>query len=174
MKKYYVIVLFFCFVLFVKPCGLAGGDIDNCSYWHSRVDPNVDYKGDINTIDESKEEVIMQGIECLLKCEGNTRVAKFWGATGYTTSGGIVPSPVEVAALFYISYLYYQDWEHCGAVTLIDINHRGENNENTKDAIKKAYNSYRKWFQKVKEIGLRKARAMNLDPLCFTEDVCWY
>jgi len=37
--------------------------------------------------------------------------------------------------------------------------------KNTKGSIKVAYEAYLSWFEKVKEIGLQKAREEKLDPL---------
>ena len=162
-----VIIFIACFSIVF--CMEDSGKSMICQYWYSRVDPDVSMPKNMH-IDETIPANILQAIECLLDCEGNKDVAKFWGATRNTTSGGITTCSVEVAALYYVSYLYYQDWAHAGAVTLIDANGK----ENTPEAIKKAYMSYRKWFDEVKKVGIEMAREMKLDPLCYADGVEWY
>jgi len=69
---------------------------------------------------------------------------------------------VEIAALFYASYIFYgKDWDHFATgIALME-----DRKINSPETIKKAYKHYRKWFEKVKEIGLEEARIRGLDPL---------
>ena len=111
----------------------------------------------------------MAGIECLLKMEGNKNRARFSGAVKDYVSQLFENTPADVAALFYISYLYHQKWDHADAVAL-----RGSDGSvNTPKVVQDAYRSYKKWFAEVKRIGLSKAREMKLDPLKHTK-VTWY
>ena len=55
---------------------------------------------------------MVQAIDCLLRLEGNKRKAEFTGATNPYTSQIFEAATVEVAALFYISHLFYQKWDH--------------------------------------------------------------
>ena len=68
---------------------------------------------------------------------------------------------IEIAALYYASYLFESNWEHAGSVVLVDDN----GNINTSEVVEKAFKSYREWFQKVQKIGLRRARELKLHPL---------
>jgi hypothetical protein len=121
-------------------------------------------------MDEENPAKIMQAVECLLKLEGNKNKAKFSGATNPRVSQLFEPATVEVAALFYVSYLFYQKWDHADAIALV-----GENNQkvNTPKTVKKAYKYYRSWFKQVKSIGIVKARKMKIEPLK-GKDVRWY
>ena len=44
---------------------------------------------------------------------------------------------------------------------------------NSPDAVRKAYQYYREWFEKVKRVGVEKAREMRIEPLK-GKDVRWY
>jgi hypothetical protein len=48
----------------------------------------------------------MAGIKCLLKMEGNKNRAAFSGAVKLHVSQSFENTPADVAALYYISYLY--------------------------------------------------------------------
>jgi hypothetical protein len=50
-------------------------------------------------------------------------------------------------------------------VRLYEENYKKKPKLNTKRLVEAAYRSYRKWFEKVKEIGLGKAREQKIDPL---------
>jgi hypothetical protein len=41
------------------------------------------------------------------------------------------------------------------------------------EAVRQAYQSYKKWFEQVKRLGLAKAREMKIEPLKDTK-VHWY
>lgn len=141
----------------------------DCEYWYSCVDSKYHTPVGV-AVDISDEKCILGGIECLLSCEGNNQLAKFSGASNDMVSANIPPARIEVAALYYISYLYYGKWDHAYAVLLEDEH----GNENTDESIKKAYKSYRKWFKQVKKIGIKRSRALGLDPLQYAKGVNWY
>lgn len=137
-----------------------------CYRWQTQVDMS---KARIS-IDNGKLTIaeIEEGIGCLLKLKGNKYKARFTGTTGFDPHSSNEykpprkPATVEIAALYYASYLFYDNWEHAGSVALYD-----EDTEeiNTKNNIERAYKSYRKWLAKIKEIGFEKAREQKLDPL---------
>jgi hypothetical protein len=88
-----------------------------------------------------------------------------------------VPAPINLAALYYISYLYTGNWKHGSAIAL-----RGPEVESTdtpglyatrQEAVHKAYASYRRWYEEVKRVGLPRAREKKLDPLEGT-GLSWY
>jgi hypothetical protein len=139
---------------------------DNCMYWKAQVDPAVDVDFEL---DESNPAEVLKGIECLMKLEGKKSQGLFGGATGDNVSQLIPPASVEVCALYYVSYLFFEDWKHANGVALISADGRF----NTGDATKKAFHSYRAWFKMVKKLGLSKARKLRLDPLANT-NVRWY
>ncbi len=140
-----------------------------CEYWQSIVDTQVEISNEQEEIDENNPKVILNAIRCLLKLEGNKNKARYTGATKYEVSQTFEPARVEVASLYYISYLYYQKWDHADAIALVDK----DGNISTKEAVQQAYKSYRKWYEDVKEVGLKKAREQNLDPLSGSA-VRWY
>ena len=81
------------------------------------------------------------------------------------------PITAEVAALYFISYLYYQKWDHASLVVLIDRDDSREI-ESSDENVKKAYGYYREWFERVKAIGIVKARELKIEPLK-GKDVRW-
>ncbi|MFV0388155.1 MAG: hypothetical protein ACK5NT_05315 [Pyrinomonadaceae bacterium] len=150
----------------------SAGNMKNnkcCEYWQSKVDTQVLLSNEQQEFDENDPKVILNAIECLLKLEGNRNEAKFTGATNFEVSQTFEPATVEVASLYYISYLYYRTWSHADAIALVDK----DGNSNTNEAIQKAYKSYRKWYEDIKKVGLQKAKEQNLDPLA-DSDIRWY
>lgn len=149
---------------------------EKCKYWQAKVDPSILLSKDTEissalTFEISEEEAssVLEAAECLLKLKGKTSSSKFSATVGYNLSTRFPPPTVEVAALYYISSLYYKNWRHAQAIILMDKAGR----KNTKKSIKTAYKAYQTWFEKVKEIGLERAREQNLDPLDGT-DLRWY
>jgi hypothetical protein len=143
---------------------------DSCIYWQSRVDPNVQLPKDFQMPDEKDAQSIVKGTECLLSMQGNKKPAAFSGATRLDTSQFFKPAKIEVAALFYISYLYYRDWgAFSGGVAL-----RGKDGElSSEETVNKAYTYYREWFKEIEKIGIVKARELKISPLK-NKDVRWY
>lgn len=140
-----------------------------CRYWQSKVDEQMESSGEVQKIDENNPDTVMLAIECLLKMEGNRHPAKFSGAVKDNVSQQFEPATADVAALYYVSYLFYQKWDHANAVALSDEKGR----LNSRKAISRAYTSYKRWFEEVKRIGLAEARKAKLDPLK-GETVHWY
>ena len=167
MKKS-ITILFFTVALTLGLCDPVKGQ-QACQYWASRVDPRVQSAMD-DKINEQDPKLIIQGIGCLLKMEGNRKPARFSGATRLDTSQIFEPARVEVAALFYISYLYYQSRDSfAGGIAL-----RGADGKiSSRQTTRKAYGYYRRWFNEVKKIGIEKARELEMPPLK-GKDVSWY
>lgn len=116
-------------------------------------------------------------IQCLLGAENDLRPAAFSGATRFDISQTFAPARVNLAALYLVSYIYSGHYDHAAAVAL-----RGDDasytdssgNYVTKpDAIHKAYQAYRAWFAKVRQIGFAKAQQAGLQPLEGT-GLRWY
>lgn len=142
----------------------------NCNYWHNMVGvKDVDYSG--KKVDEKDPKQILKGIECLLKLEGNKSPGGLSGATHPEVSQLLPSAAVEVTALHYISYLFYERFDYANGVALHEIDKPSVLNSDK--VVKKAYRSYRKWFKKVKKIGIDKARKKNIDPLKGS-GITWY
>lgn len=139
---------------------------EECNYWHSEVDQDIDVEIEI---DKSDPKNVLKGIDCLLKLQGERKEGLFSGATNSNVSQIFPPASVEVCALYYISYLYYQNWKHADAVALVGK----DGSLNSDGSVKKAFESYRRWRKKLDKIGLQKAREIKLDPLA-TSGVRWY
>ena len=150
-----------------------------CRYWQSRVDTRVDLES-LTFPDEKDPEVATQGIECLLKFEGNKHLAPL-GIQVMTrlntenlsgpTSILSTPTAAEVAALYMISYLYYQKWDHADWVVLVNRKD-SQGLSSSEENVRKAYRYYREWFKRVKAMGLVKARGLKIEPLK-AKDVWW-
>lgn len=157
----------------------ASGQSPSCQYWHSRVDSYTHITDLSQILDEKKPENIVPAITCLLEFEGNKNIAAFGldpsprltGPANGPTSIFSTPITQEVAALYFISYLYYQKWAHAGFVVLVDRDDSREIESSDKN-VRKAYAYYREWFERVKAIGIVKARKLKLEPLK-GKDVRW-
>lgn len=143
--------------------------LNRCSFWQSEVDSSLTQSDIIIKPKKLTDAEIFTAIDCLLKLEGNKNKALFSGATGLEASSVPQFTAAEVAALYYISFLYYEKFDHASVVALND----GSGEFSTQTAITEAYQSYRKWFEEVKKIGIKKARKRKLDPLAYTK-VRWY
>lgn len=148
----------------------------DCSYWVAHVDPTVPRYFD-QMVDEKDPKVVMSGIGCLLQQQGKTSVGLFSGMKPETSQ--FVPmASIEIDALYKISMLFYGNdkFAHAIALVSVPIERHGKYNEyvfNSKKYIKRAFASYRRWFEKVKEIGLEEARKQKLDPLADSA-IAWY
>jgi len=145
----------------------APGKSTGCQYWQSRVEQNL--TASQQEVDKTDPQTILEAIDCLLQMEGNKHPARFSGATQTWVSQVFEPAQAEVAALYYISYLYTQKWKHADAIAL----QADDGAINSPRDIAIAYQSYRRWFEQVKAVGLVKAREMNLQPLKDT-NIKWY
>jgi hypothetical protein len=140
-----------------------------CKYWLSRIDSNVKQTDQFKRVDESNIENIIVGAECLLALEGNKNRARFSGATRHDVSQLFAPATVDIAALYYISFLFTQKWDHADAVAIVDK----EGRINTDESIKEAFQAYREWFKEVKKLGIHKARERGIDPFA-GKNIRWY
>ena len=144
----------------------ANAKAEVCNYWLARVDSNteVDYE-----IEEENPKKILEGINCLLRLEGNKSEGLFSGATNFNVSEIFPPATVEICALYYISYLFNSDWTHANGIAL----YRKNGEINSDKSVRKAFVSYRRWFKKVKQLGLNEARKQKLNPLAGS-GISWY
>lgn len=142
------------------------GAMNKCHRWRTQVDPMFQrIMIDKETLTDREIE---EGIGCLLELKGLKNKARFYGDTrsNYNKSEGYrrpeKPASVEVAALYYISYLFYSNWEHAGSIALYD---EATGKTNTGKIVEKAFESYQKWYKEMIVIGIKAAREKKLDPL---------
>lgn len=140
-----------------------------CSYWQSTVEPRIAFPQTQPIPELKTEQQRLRAIECLLALQGDKNPSSIRGATSPRTSQVFDTTPVEVAALYYISYLYYEKWDHAQAAVLVNENAVASE----KDTIETAYIAYRAWYEKIKVLGIKKAKDTRLDPLDDT-GIRWY
>lgn len=143
---------------------------DKCLNWRFLVDSTLKLPDGFEAPDLKSDSSRLEGIACLLQLEGNRNRAKLGGTTNHRSSETYDPPTVEVAALYFISFLYYENWEYPGLAS--QLVKQGKDTDSRED-IHRAYEAYRSWYKKVKEIGFAKAREQNLDPLDGT-GMDWY
>lgn len=157
---------------------------NGCESWQSTVDPKVPVKKDstkppspINAdivgiepaIPSLSESDFFDAIDCLLQLKGRKYDSRIVGATRADTSQTFGASSVEIAGLYYVSYLFYQNWGHSGAAVLLD----NSPTRSTNETVSVAYDAYRIWAAEVRRVGLAEARKRKLDPLQGT-NIRWY
>ena len=157
-----IVVIFFVF----------DSNAQDCNYWNAGIGVKS-ANSKRGRKDEKNPKNIMEGIECLLMLEGDKSRGAFSGATSFSGPGGMPEATVEICALYYISVLFYEKYDHASAVVVHYENYEENQSLNSDGAVKTAFESYRKWFQKVKEIGLEEARKQKLNPL-EGSGVVWY
>jgi len=140
----------------------------DCTKWLSKVVPDMQ-DGTLHVDPMPSDHEIIEAIGCLLQLEGDKRPARFGGVTRPEVSQILPTTTIELAALYYISYLYDGHWQHADGVAL--WNRKGV--INPPGSVETAYVAYRKWFEKVKKIGLEAVRKENLEPLKGT-GLYWY
>jgi hypothetical protein len=121
-----------------------------------------------NVKDLSEHEAL-EAIGCLLKMENDHRPASFGGNLRPDISQIFGMPQANLAALYYASYIFTENWLHGGAVALRGPRAEDPNSKfgyvTRPEAVSSAYDAYRKWFVEVQKIGLREAREERLDPL---------
>ena len=139
-----------------------------CKEWDKRVDPSLGAAG-VTLAKIPGDAEVLVAMQCLLRHQGNKRPARFGGVTKPEVSQ-LLPTPsVELASLYYISYLFTMDWEHGDGIALWNR----EGVINPSGSIDTAYLAYKTWFERVKSMGLAEARKQRLNPLEGT-GLHWY
>jgi hypothetical protein len=139
-----------------------------CEQWIEKVDPSSG-KTNIDADSTLSDNQIIEAITCLLKCEGNKNTARISGATHLYISQIFPQATIELAALYYISYLFTRSWDIADGIALCDNN----GTINPPKSIETAYEKYKEWFQKVQSIGIKAAREQKLNPLAGS-GIHWY
>ncbi|MBK8811942.1 MAG: hypothetical protein IPN69_14595 [Acidobacteria bacterium] len=154
-----MILLLPAIIVFLSATSVRSQD---CDYWFQWA--GVDNVRPTNAAPNRNDPaVVMSGIRCLLTLEGDKSIGPFMGATHFGVSAQLPETTVEICALYRISHLFTGTYKHADGVALVYTDGRPE--KNTDAQAKEAFVSYRKWFQKVEEIGIEKARELKLDPL---------
>ena len=165
------VLLFFVIFGVMSVSFVNARDCNVCDYWIAEVtqkeSSSENCKKDPKDL---TDEEILEIIECLLNQKGNKSL-HIGVVLRDNVSQTFGSSPVEVVALFYASYLFEGNKDFASAMVLLyDFD---DQEPNAPKAVKIAHKSYRKWFEEVKKVGLKKAREMKLDPLKDTK-VSWY
>jgi hypothetical protein len=140
-------------------------------YWYTRVSEEaIGSQKNTLKLDENEPTVIVDGIQILLTFQRDKSKALFCGATDVKYNSPEVDCTVEVAALFYSSYIFHgKEWDYfASGIALVE-----KGKINSPETISKAYKHYAKWFKKVQKVGLNEARKQGLDPLKGT-GIGWY
>lgn len=182
------------------------GDKHFCEWWQARIGPASDPKppeprpskkaasqdagappaldafdtgapADPDHVTDLDEGTVMAAIACLLQLEEDKRPANFMGVTWAGVSQIFDWAPMNLASLYYISYLFTCNWKHGNAIALrgpgAEVPESKTKYRTTTWAIYKSYGSYRHWYEQVKAMGLARAREEKLDPLAGT-GLYWY
>lgn len=166
LKIFFILV----FLLGINVFIVNGQNKSVCNCWLAKIDRKVSSPNDCKDRKDLTNEEVLEVMECLLNQKGNK--SPYWAVSlRNDISQTFGPSPVEVVSLFYVSYLFQENKDFASAIVLLYDNNDEE--FNSRKAVKIAYNAYRKWFEKVKKIGLEEARRQELDPLA-DSNVRWY
>jgi hypothetical protein len=139
----------------------------NCDYWASKVDPDVPLQG-ARIMELPADDDAAGAIRCLLMLHGRAGRARFGGALRDDVTVNGKPTPIDVAALFFMSSIYEQSWDHAHAVEIV-----GPHGSNTRATVREAYEAFERWSRTVDRLGIAEVRARKLDPLAGTK-LYWY
>lgn len=141
------------------------------------LDFDTDAPADPDRLAQLDEATVLAAIACLLQLEQDTRPANFMGITWAGVSQIFDWAPMNLAALYYASYLFTGNWKHGNAIALrgpgAEVLESKYKYRTSTRAIYRAYGSYRHWYAQVKAMGLARAREEKLDPLAET-GLYWY
>lgn len=111
----------------------------------------------------------LQAIQCFLTLENDLRPAAFSGAVRFDVSQTFSQPPVNLAALYAISYIYTGRYNHAAAVALrgddASFTDAAGNYVTKPNAVHEAYRAYRGRFAKVRKLGFARAQEAGLQPL---------
>lgn len=167
----------------------------SCAYWRERIVTPAQRSNDWSMLSSSAPESApgsakdpwgvagmneadkLRAMECLLQSKGDLRNGVVSGGTSSAISQTFARSRANLVALYMISYLYEGRIDHASAIALGGKDAGCETKQgsyNTREeAIARAYEAYRSWLDRVRSVGLSKAKADGLDPLANT-GLHWY
>lgn len=141
-----------------------------CECWVAKADQKKISPDNCKPREELTEKETLEIMGCLLAQKGN-KSPHIGVVLRNNVSQTYASSPTEVVALYYISYLFKGGQDFASAMVLLhDLD---DTQPNSEVAIEKAHESYRKWFKKVKKVGLEEMRRRKADPL-ERSGVRWY
>jgi hypothetical protein len=110
-----------------------------------------------------------EAAECLLSAQGGTGPSEISGATTPNVSQVLPRASVQLAALYYLSFLFTENWSHASGIALWD----DEGRINPEGSTQRAFAAYRTWLKEVKKVGLARAKKSGLNPL-LGSGLLWY
>jgi hypothetical protein len=121
---------------------------------------------------------ILQAMGCLLALKGRRGPSRFAGVTNPDISQFAGRASIEVAALYYITYLFKGTFDHADAFVILNDRKPPAKDENgalltRPEDASHAFQFYLRWFKEVRKIGVSAARQQHLDPLNGTP-LRWY
>jgi hypothetical protein len=138
-----------------------------CEYWQSKVDASLALRG--TRLDElPSDSEAVTAIQCLLRMRGRIEPSRFAGSTRDDVSQISPETPMDVGALYYITFIYEKSWTHADAVMIV-----GPHGVNSRATVREAFHAYDRWFKTVERIGIAEARARRMHPLNGTS-LNWY
>jgi hypothetical protein len=144
------------------------------------TEPTIfDLSGDPWHVALLTESESLEVIQCLLGAENDTRPSAINGAIRLNVSQLFAPTTANLAALYFISYIYTGRFDHGAAVALrgedaaSDSKGRYAGYVTKPSAVHRAYRASRAWFAKARRMGLANARRAGLQPLDGT-GLFWY
>jgi hypothetical protein len=124
---------------------------------------------DPDNVTSLTDEEALAGMKCLFRLEKVTRPSRFTSQLKLAVSQLFSPAPINLAALYYINYLYTGNLNYAGAVALIGPNAAATDKSGKyvtkQSAIQSAYAAYKTWFETVQKTGLKRSRELKLSPL---------
>jgi hypothetical protein len=135
---------------------------DECRRWRAMVDPQVHSASIHPEVANLADAEASFGISCLLVLEGIHRPGRFSGVTRLDVSQLLPQATVGLDALYVISAIYNQKWEHAQGIALVDSKFQLLTPEK---GAKSAFPFVKAWYARVKNLGIGKLRAEHDDPL---------
>lgn len=142
----------------------------SCERWRAMVDPQARSSTNRPDVEHLSEAESLAGIACLLSLEGDRRLGKFSGATRMDVSQFFPRATIELDALYVISAIYNEKWDHASGVALVD---RKSRILSPRAAAKLAFPAVKAWYLRVQGGSLQELRIAQDDPLK-TSGVKWY
>jgi len=116
-------------------------------------------------------------IKELLELEGDDRICAIpvqcYNPLVSRIYGGSKSYSIQIEALFIINQLYFSKPFFYSPYPVLSNLESGASESVNGPNVELAYRYYKEWYKTIKEIGLAKARAMNIEPLNGCK-VQWY
>lgn len=155
-------LVFFLLLLGMNAPVVAQAEYDptGCARWMKLIDPSAG-KSSFAISFPIPEKEKLAAIECFLQAEGNQIPSRIEMTMSHNGGEQLPPPTIELAALYYVTYMFEEKWDHAGGFAL--WNRKAE--INPPGSVQEAYKCYREWFSKLKELGFAEVKKRNLKPL---------